>query len=325
MMTSPTIHYSPDYNLRLMGLEELHPFDTGKAGKALELVRSRLGDAKVDSHVVSVTSEATPEMLELAHSRDYLASLTLSANVAAVLELPVVDELPVAMVDDLILRPMRLAVQGTLDAARSALTGGVAINLAGGFHHASHDRGSGFCVYADVVIALRVLWQEGMLKFGEKILYVDLDAHQGNGVCRLCQYYQLDDVFILDIYNRNIYPNDKVALKRIDGDVPLSPATGDAAYLSVLASVLPDAIRKSQPALVVYNAGTDILAGDPLGDLGVSHEGVVERDRYVIDTCKEEDLPLLIVPSGGYTQSSHRLIAEMLVHVLRSVEFKDDA
>jgi histone deacetylase 11 len=91
-------------------------------------------------------------------------------------------------------------------------------------------------------------------------------------------------------------------------------------YLRALMSAFPDAIGTCQPALVVYNAGTDILAGDPLGDLGVSAEGIIARDRYVIDTCADRTLPLLIVPSGGYTEFSHRLITEMLQHVLRQVD-----
>lgn len=317
-MNNFRIHYSPEYNLSLLGLEELHPFDTGKAGKALALLRRWMDAAHVDRHVVPVISEASPSTLELAHSRQYLESLTRSVNVAAALEFPALETLPSAMLDHNILRPMRLAVQGTIDAARSAMEVGIAVNLAGGFHHAAHDKGGGFCLYGDVIIALRLLQQEGVLRDDARILYVDLDAHQGDGVCRLCAYYGLDGVKILDMYNKDIFPNDAVAIQRIDFAVPLATGTGDSMYLSLLESTLTQAIKESQPAFIVYNAGTDILVGDPLGNLGVTADGVEARDRYVIDTCLAANIPLLIVPSGGYTEVSHTLIAKLLQHLLNT-------
>ena len=315
-MTSTKIHYSPEYNLTLLGLEELHPFDASKAGKALALLRQQVGENLVAQHLVPVISEATPEALELAHSRGYLESLTQSVNVAAALELGALQDFPATAIDQHVLRPMRLAVQGTIDAAHSALQGGIGVNLAGGFHHASHDQGQGFCLYGDVIIALRLLQQEGALGAEARVLYVDLDAHQGNGVCRILQYYEMDHVLVLDMYNKDVFPNDGVAVKRIDYPVPLRSGIGDEKYIGALKAALPDAIGDTPPALVVYNAGTDILTGDPLGDLGVSAEGIGIRDRYVIDTCRDANVPLLIVPSGGYTQTSHRLIAEMLGYLI---------
>jgi histone deacetylase 11 len=315
-MTRPTIHYSPDYNLDLMGLEALHPFDTQRAGKALELVRARLGGEAVARFVVPVVSGATTASLGLAHSSDYLASLTNSRNVATALQLPELEAVPAEVLERRILRPIRLAVQGSIDAARAALTGAIAVNLAGGFHHATYDEGGGFCLYGDVVIALRSLYWDGRLDGKATVLYVDLDAHQGNGVSRLCQYYGLDQVAIFDMYNRDVFPDDRGAINRVNYLFPLAAGTGDVKYLGTLKSELPVAIEHANPALVIYNAGTDILSGDPLGDLGVSEAGVIERDRYVIDACRNAGIPLLIVPSGGYTRHSHRLVAEMLHYVL---------
>lgn len=311
-MTSPTIHYSPEYNLDLGGLEALHPFDTKKAGRALELLRQWMGLARVDQHIVPVSREVSRDDLLLAHAADYLDSLTDSARVAGILELSEVAMLPAQMVDQHILRPMRLAVQGTIDATETALKSGLAINLAGGFHHASHDSGRGFCAYGDVIVALRSLQRRSVIAENASVLYIDLDAHQGDGVERLAMFHELKNLFILDMYREDIFPGDRVAAERIDLAGPLPGNTGDECYLSKVKGLLTVALATSRPVLAIYNAGTDILAGDPLGDLGVTAKGIVERDRYVIETLRAANVPLVIVPSGGYTEESHKLVAEML-------------
>jgi len=211
---------------------------------------------------------------------------------------------------------MRLAVQGTIEAAQSALDTGLAVNLSGGYHHASYDYGGGFCAYSDIVIALRALQESFILGKGDSVLYIDLDAHQGNGVERLCQHYRMDEVFIFDMYCEGIYPGDEMAAERIDLAVPMQTGTSDLLYLNTLKHRLPQAITMAAPVFAIYNAGTDILIGDPLGNLKVSAEGVAERDRYVIETCRLSDIPLLILPSGGYTTESHKLLAEMLSLVI---------
>ena len=195
-------------------------------------------------------------------------------------------------------------------------TGGIAFNLAGGYHHAWHDRGEGFCLYADVIIALRYALQSGILGSNDRVLYIDLDAHQGNGVCRQLLYYELNQVTVFDMYARDNYPGDKLAIGRIDVGHPLPPRTGDANYLGVLCALLPEVFAVDSPRLVIYNAGTDILDTDPLGELGVSEAGVMDRDRFVIDTCLDKQVPLVIVPSGGYTERSHVLVARLMEYLI---------
>lgn len=315
-MPSPSIYYSPEYNLGLSGIEQLHPFDTGKSGWALERLRSQIGTDVVDAHLVQVVHEASEVELRLAHSKAYLESLSTSAEIANILEFPILQRLPWAMVNEKVLRPMRLAVRGTIDAAQAALSGGLAVNLSGGFHHACHDRGGGFCIYSDVVVAIRSLQQRALLKERDPILYIDVDAHQANGVERLCMHYRLGSVFILDMYCAGIYPDDGVAAARIDLSAALPLGASDHFYLDTLEQLLPRAIATAGPALAIYNAGTDILTGDPLGGLDVSAAGVTARDRFVIESCRASGIPLLIVPSGGYTPESHRLIADMLRLIL---------
>ena len=311
-----TLHYSPHYNIGFFGLEKAHPFDTRKSARALEIVRQRIGRRKLGEQISRVEQQVSFADLQLVHTKEYLDSLTSSQAVARILEVPVVGRLPMWLVKSRLLRPMRLAVQGTIDAARSAMTTGLAINLAGGFHHASHNQGGGFCMYSDALVAVRVLQNNGVLAKSAAVLYVDLDAHQGNGVARACTHLGMNEVYIFDMYGKDIYPGDFLAAERIDLAAPLPSGTGDANYLQTLKNLLPQAIAGSRPSLAIYNAGTDILAGDPLGGLGVSANGVIERDRYVIETFRSHGIPLAIVPSGGYTSESHKLLAHMLLHAL---------
>ncbi len=101
---------------------------------------------------------------------------------------------------------MRWATMGTVVAAREAMEHGLAVNLSGGYHHASQDEGHGFSAYADVGLAIHELRRTGLLHEKGKVVYVDLDAHQGNGVCRT--FFDDSRVFIYDQYNRDIFPMD---------------------------------------------------------------------------------------------------------------------
>ena len=131
---------------------------------------------------------------------------------------------------------------------------------------------------------------------------------------RLCEEDR--DVYIFDMYNASIYPQDQQARKRIDLDVPLTPHTADQTYLSLLEDHLPVAIQEANPRLAFYNAGTDIYDQDPLGGLDVSAEGVFQRDRMVIEALREANIPCVMVLSGGYSQESFRLISRTVGYIL---------
>lgn len=208
---------------------------------------------------------------------------------------------------------------GTILAAREALRCGLAINLSGGYHHARPDGGEGFSVYADVALAIADLRATGALGENDRVAYIDCDAHQGNGACRC--FAHDSRVFIYDQFNSEIFPwRDAKARRRVDCPVPLYTNCHGADYLDALRKKLPpfmDAIaRGDRVGLAVYNAGTDIVAGDPLGRMNVSEAHVLERNQFVIDQLTQRAIPTLVLPSGGYTRESFRLIANMVEYVL---------
>jgi histone deacetylase 11 len=234
---------------------------------------------------------------------------------AKLLEVPVLGRLPAWVTDRVVLRPMRWATAGTILAAGLAVEHGLAVNLSGGYHHAGPDRGHGFCAYADVALAVANLRRTGQLSADVRVAYVDLDAHQGDGVCHCF----VDDrrVFIYDQYNRSIFPTDAAARRRVDCDAPLSYGCGEADYLDAVRARLPRFLDGIGPVgLAVYNAGTDVFAGDQLGGLRVSADGVPARDAFVLGELIGRRIPTVMVLSGGYSGDSFRMVAATVGHVL---------
>jgi histone deacetylase 11 len=259
------------------------------------------------------------EELLTVHTAEYLNRLRQPAYVAAALEVPTVRYLPAWLIDRCVLRPMRWATMGTVLGASEALRHGLAVNLGGGFHHAKPAAGEGFCIYSDIALAIHSLRSEGAIGQDSRIAYVDLDAHQGNGVGHF--FAQDQRVFILDMYNSLIYPSyDLKAQSRIDCAVRLERGCRERKYLQALASRLPgflDSISRSQHVgLAIYNAGTDVFAGDPLGCLEVSADGVLRRDVFVVEELRKRGIPTLMLLSGGYTPVSYRLVADSVIRLL---------
>ncbi len=181
----------------------------------------------------------------------------------------------------------------TMQALESAIQGDkISVNLAGGTHHAAYDRGGGYCVFNDSVVAARYVQEK---KLAKKILIVDLDVHQGNGTAELCR----DDasIFTFSIHAEKNYPAIKPAS---DLDVPLRNHTGDAEYLDALAQYLPLAIDRAEPDAVIYLAGADPYEGDRLGYLSLTKPGLAQRDRFIMQTCHQANLPLAVSMAGGY-------------------------
>lgn len=184
------------------------------------------------------------------------------------------------------------SVGGTLAASESALENGLAINLSGGTHHAFADHGEGFCVFNDVAIAIRVLQCRSRLA---RALVIDLDVHQGNGTNAI--FAGDERVYTFSMHGAKNYP-----FHRVPGrvDIELPDGTNDELYLDRLADALPNALQAAGAGLAVYLAGADILAGDRLGRLGLTKEGMGRRDTLVLDACREIGLPVAIVLGGGY-------------------------
>jgi histone deacetylase 11 len=317
LQVEPVVVYSPDYDMHLFGLERLHPFDGRKFSKAWQAAYQQIGE-RLKRQTIRPLEPIEPNELLTVHAESYLTKLKAPFYVAEVLELPLVRSLPGFLVESRLLRPMRLAVQGTVLAAREALRCGLAFNLGGGYHHASADRGEGFCCFADMSVAIALLRRAGELVAGQdKVMIIDLDAHQGNGHERVA--VGDGDIYIFDMYNRAIYPQDYLARKRIDYDVPLPSGTDETVYLQQLKKHLPAALKAAgQPRLAFYIAGTDIFEHDQLGGLCVSAEGIRARDRFVLDVLAAADVPVAVLTGGGYSRESYQHIADTLTYIFET-------
>lgn len=313
----PRIVYSRNYNIGFYGLERLHPFDSRKYGRAWKLLRQHFGSS-LKSLRICPKRPANPQELQLIHSAEYLQRLRNSEYVAGALEVPQIQHLPGWASDWHILRPMRWATKGTILAAEQALIHGLAINLSGGYHHAKPDGGEGFCIYADVGIAVAHLRTQGLINDDARIAYIDTDAHQGNGICHTF----MDDkrFFIFDIYNSQIYPQHDVnAQGRIDCNIRVTSSCTNKEYLGKLHNHLPsflDSVGNSPIGLAIYNAGTDIFADDPLGGLNISAATILERDLFVVGELRKRNIPTIMVLSGGYTQQSYQLVADSIIGLI---------
>jgi acetoin utilization deacetylase AcuC-like enzyme len=196
------------------------------------------------------------------------------------------------------------AVGGTVAASEAALAHGVAINLAGGTHHAFADHGEGFCVFNDVAVAIRRLQRMGRIA---RAAVVDLDVHQGNGTHAL--FAGDARVTTFSMHGGRNYPFHKVAGTL---DVELDDGTGDARYLELLAEHLPGVLARAAPDLVVYLAGADPHEGDRLGRLGLTFDGLARRDAMVLEACREVGIPVAVTIAGGY---GHDVDDTVRVHV----------
>lgn len=183
-------------------------------------------------------------------------------------------------------------VAGTLLTAELALEHGLAVNTAGGTHHAFKDTGSGFCILNDLAVTAEVLLRRGACN---RILILDLDVHQGDGTASI--FEGRSDVFTLSVHAANNFPARK---QRSHLDIGLPDGTSDDIYLATVADALLDVLRTYRPDLVLYDAGVDPHVDDSLGRLALSDEGLARRELLVLDTCLGSDIPVAGVVGGGY-------------------------
>jgi acetoin utilization deacetylase AcuC-like enzyme len=235
------------------------------------------------------------EIVLLTHTREYLDKLLhqgLSPQEQRHIGLPQ---------SPLLTRRELVITQGTIDCCHHAISNGVALNVAGGTHHAFADRGEGFCLLNDFAVAANYLLHRGM---AERLLIIDLDVHQGNGTAKL--FEQEPRVFTFSMHGRHNYPFHK---ETSDWDIPLEDGTGDEVYLSVLRENLPVLIDRVRPQLVFYLSGVDILASDQFGKLQVSPAGCKKRDEMVFTALQNEGIPCVAAMGGGYS-ADIRVIVE---------------
>jgi histone deacetylase 11 len=313
----PKVIFSPKYDIRFFGVEQLHPFDSCKYGRVWKKLQKTFGK-NLDNWTISPDREVSKAELSTVHTQEYLSeSIRNSQYLGQALELPPLRFVPYKLIDQAILSPMRLATRGTIIAAESALESGIAINLSGGYHHANREQGKGFCIYSDIGVAINQLRQSGKIKSDDKILVIDLDAHQGDGISRI--FYEDKNVFIFDMYNKDIYPQDIWARQRINFDIPLDSGTKDSEYFAKLKSKLPLFLENFKDAKIAfYNAGTDIYERDFLGKLSITKEGVLARDKFVFNSLMDWEIPCIMVLSGGYTKESYKLVANSICDILNT-------
>ncbi|MBX7095920.1 MAG: histone deacetylase [Flavobacteriales bacterium] len=195
--------------------------------------------------------------------------------------------------EHLILREWMI-MEGTRKAAEYALELGIAMNIAGGTHHAYTNRGEGFCLLNDNAIAANWLLKKKNI---ERILIVDLDVHQGNGTAEI--FANEKRVFTLSVHGEKNYPLHK---EQSDLDIGLPDKIEDEAYLQIIRATLPSLVEKFKPQFIFYQCGVDILSTDKLGRLGVSIEACKERDRIVLELARRENIPIVCSMGGGYSE-----------------------
>ncbi len=302
------IVFHKNYDISFLGIENLHPFDTKKYGKIAKYLQDNCNVSFFEP------SKITDEELLDIHSQSYLESLKNSRTVAAISEVIPLMFLPNFFLQRFFLNSIRYATEGTVLGAKLALEHGWAINLGGGYHHAKPDHGGGFCFFADIPLAIKTLRKEHPQL---KVLVIDLDAHQGNGIEVALKDDQLSS--ILDVYVRDNYPHDIFARKHITFDYPIKPGMKDKEYLELLHSALPNAINTIKPDLIIYNAGSDVFEKDPIGQTALSAEGILERDALVFTQAQDNEIPVLMVLSGGYTKESAMITAHSIEHILKNI------
>lgn len=221
------------------------------------------------------------------HTKEYLDKLknqTLSAKEQRHIGFP---QSPLLTERELVI------TQGTIDCCMYAMENGVAINVAGGTHHAFADRGEGFCLLNDFAVAANYLLQQ---QLAAQILIIDLDVHQGNGTAKIFEHEKR--VFTFSMHGAHNYPFHK---ENSDFDIPLKDGTADDLYLELLADALPRLLEEVKPGFAFYLSGVDILSTDKFGKLNISREGCRKRDEFVFSLLKNKHIPCSVAMGGGYS------------------------
>ena len=272
-----------------------------------QLLRDRVA-AECPGLQLAEAEAASDGELALAHSPDYIRAVTQGTLSAAAQR-----EIGFPWSEGMVQRSKR-SVGATVAAARAALADGVALQLAGGTHHAQADKGSGFCVFNDVAVAGRLMQAEvhRQHRRGLRLWVIDLDVHQGNGTAAIFQ----DDpsVFTLSLHGAKNFPFCKVAS---DLDVDLPDGCTDAPYLGALDAALQAAWARqlaagAAPGLAFYLAGADPHEGDRLGRLKLTHAGLAERDQRVFAFLHRHRVPVAVTMAGGYGHDIHTTVAVQL-------------
>ena len=211
----------------------------------------------------------------------------------------------------------RRASGGTLGACLAALEDGFAANLAGGTHHAFSDSGEGYCVFNDSAIAARAVQAAGLV---ERVVVIDTDVHQGNGTAAILRGDHT--VFTFSVHGAKNLPFHK---EESDLDAPLPDGAGDTEFLATLDRGLKAALEAADADLAIYLAGADPFEGDRLGRLSVTKSGLAERDRIVLQTCRERGIPVAVTMAGGYAREVEDTVDVHFQSIRRAADLLESA
>ena len=242
--------------------------------------------------VISEANLFSPEPLDeetilLTHDKEYweqLRDLTLPPKEQRRIGFPLTAQL--------VEREIRIA-KGTIDGCNYAFENGIAFNVAGGTHHAGSNWGEGFCLLNDQAIAANYLLNKGLAQF---ILIIDLDVHQGNGTAEI--FEREPRVFTFSMHGDKNFPFRK---ERSDLDIPLPDGVTDDEFLGIVYRTVPQLIAQQKPDFIFYLSGVDVLASDKLGKLALTKDACKERDRFVLQQCKNAGIPVQVSMGGGYS------------------------
>ena len=230
----------------------------------------------------------------LTHDKDYyerFSSLELTKKELRPIGFP--------MSKELVVREKKIA-QGTIECVKFSIKNGISMNIAGGTHHAFKDRGEAFCMLNDQAIAANYLLNNNL---ANRIMIVDLDVHQGNGTASIFKGNK--NVFTLSFHGEKNYPFKK---EQSDLDIGFPDNTNDKFYLKKLQDVLPKVINEFEPDFLFYLSGVDVLESDKLGRLALTISGCKRRDKFVLELCRKNKLPVQISMGGGYSVSIKNIL-----------------
>jgi acetoin utilization deacetylase AcuC-like enzyme len=266
-------------------LAENHSFPIEKYSQ----LRERVTETNiVDPKDMCIPHAATLEEILRVHDPDYVRRV-----INGELTSKEIKRIGFPWSDSLVERARR-SCGATIEASRAAVQDGIAVNLAGGTHHAFADRGEGYCLFNDSAIASRAMQEEGLV---QRILIIDCDVHQGNGTASI--FAGDPTVFTFSIHNGKNFPFQK---EKSDLDISLDDGVDDLGYLEVLEKGVIRALELSRAELAIYLAGADPYADDRFGRLSLSKKGLAQRDRMVLGYCRQSDLPVAITMAGGYAR-----------------------
>lgn len=275
--------YSDTFRLPL---PPTHTFPMEKYTRVRERVIAEHILAPSDLHVPHAATDAE---LEHAHDPDYVRRVRdgeLTADETRRIGFPWSPQM---------VERSRRSAGATLEASLAALEDGVAVNLAGGTHHAFRDHGAGYCVFNDTAVAALVHLRSRRVR---RVVVIDADVHQGDGTAAILAAEER--AFTFSIHGRKNFPRVK---QRSDLDIELEDGTGDTEYLEALERGVRKAIDESRPDLAFYLAGADPLVGDRFGRLALTKAGLAQRDRLVLAECHRRGIPISIAMAGGYAKN----------------------